>query len=533
MKKQFFYAAMAVALMASCTSEDNLAVDPIDPTPDAEDKVALNLGVATPAMTVGSRGTGMVGFVGTADDNATNASWDSQRLFVTMVDQTTNEVYEEPDGTEYFAGVEFRAPKSAPDNNEGLIRMYKTYNVQPADNGILEYKYYPVTGEYTFYGWHIDDATAGGETDGTGITTTFGKESDVKVAKVSGIVIDGTQDLLAANTEVIPETEPTEPTAPYYHAVQAFTGDYDEMVDKQFSARTARNGFTPILNFEHTLARLQFFVKSGKGSDAALNYVDPETAQEVARDNYPVDASNWAETDATADDYDDWEELEEKGMLNGAIYVTGVKLLGVYDNVELDLVNQTANIKEGSAIAANGFTLMSTPAQVNAANAGVQDWTDLTTKELQTLVPVAPTYATNHPDYNGNEADQIGESIMYLPVAGDVDPETTLSTGTDQIIKLQVQLGQCLIKTEDESKDESDPTKYTYYWDNPKPVTLTLKASSLTVPDGSGLSQEFAAGRSYNVYIIIYGRERIEVSANLVPWVEGGDIETDIEDGEQ
>ena len=40
----------------------------------------------------------------------------------------------------------------------------------------------------------------------------------------------------------------------------------------------------------------------------------------------------------------------------------------------------------------------------------------------------------------------------------------------------------------------------------------------------------FAAGNSYNVYITIYGREQIEVSASLVPWVEGGDTNTDIED---
>ena len=39
MKKQFFYAAFAIAMMASCTSEDTVAVDPINP--DAEEKVAI------------------------------------------------------------------------------------------------------------------------------------------------------------------------------------------------------------------------------------------------------------------------------------------------------------------------------------------------------------------------------------------------------------------------------------------------------------------------------------------------------------
>ena len=43
--------------------------------------------------------------------------------------------------------------------------------------------------------------------------------------------------------------------------------------------------------------------------------------------------------------------------------------------------------------------------------------------------------------------------------------------------------------------------------------------------------KEFKAGASYNVYITIYGFEKIEVTAVLTAWEDGGDIETDIEDG--
>ena len=243
MKKYFFYAAMAVATMASCTSEDDLTVDPVNPTPDAEEKVALNLGVATPAMTVGSRGTGMVGYVGSYVDKS---SWDSQQLFVTMVNKTTNKVYNEPDGQPYFAGIEFRAPKAdVADNNKGLIRMYQSYNGQPNDNGILEYKYYPVPGEYTFYGWHVDDAvmTLIDEKPDTIIGKVDDGGTMVNQAILKGIKIDGTQDLLAANTEVIPDQQPTVNTAPYYDAANAFVtggGDYDEMVDKQFSDKSRK-----------------------------------------------------------------------------------------------------------------------------------------------------------------------------------------------------------------------------------------------------------------------------------------------------
>lgn len=544
MKKQFFYAAMAIAFMASCTSEDNLVVDPVNPTPE-EDKVALNLGVATPAMTVGSRGTGMVGYVG---DYANKSSWDSQELFVSMVDKKTNLVYEEPDGTPYFNKVTFRAPKSVvdEDNNKGLIRIYNTYN-EADDNGILEYKYYPVTGNYTFYGWHVDDAY---DATAPTLTTTAHSDTDSNpetpddggTATVTGIIINGSQDVLAANTLAIPENMGSSlADNPYYTVAQEFEangGTYGEMYAAQFSAKTARNGFTPILNFKHTLARLQFFVRSGKGSDAAKNYMKLDESdgqlKPKKRVNYQVTQDNWKESEDEDDNTkdDDFAQFEEKDMLDGAMYVTGIKLLNVYDNIELNLIDQTANVKSGSAKATNGFDLMSTPEQAELTNI----------KALQPLVAVAPEYVwgfntipeggtevVNNAD--GTMATPIGESIMYLPVA-EQDIEGN-EIGTDQIIKLQVQLGQCLIKTENESKLESDPDKYTYYWDQPKPVTLSLDASNLTVPNGPDnqpLSKEFAAGRSYNVYITIYGRERIEVSAQLVPWVEGGDITGDIED---
>ena len=43
--------------------------------------------------------------------------------------------------------------------------------------------------------------------------------------------------------------------------------------------------------------------------------------------------------------------------------------------------------------------------------------------------------------------------------------------------------------------------------------------------------KEFKPGASYNVYITIYGFEKIEVTAVLTAWENGGDIDADIEDG--
>lgn len=46
-----------------------------------------------------------------------------------------------------------------------------------------------------------------------------------------------------------------------------------------------------------------------------------------------------------------------------------------------------------------------------------------------------------------------------------------------------------------------------------------------------GTTQKFMPGASYNVYITIYGLEKIEVTAVLTAWENGGDIDADIEDG--
>lgn len=91
MKKQFFYAAMALAVMSSC-SKDN---DPGNGNPEENnDKAVIALGVDVPTATVSTRGTGSVGDVA-GDQN----TWNSQKLYIYMVDRATGlEAEEGADG---------------------------------------------------------------------------------------------------------------------------------------------------------------------------------------------------------------------------------------------------------------------------------------------------------------------------------------------------------------------------------------------------------------------------------------------------
>lgn len=147
------------------------------------------------------------------------------------------------------------------------------------------------------------------------------------------------------------------------------------------------------------------------------------------------------------------------------------------------------------------------------------------------LTPVAPEYPATLPEGASaptKPADApddfykytaIGESMMFFP---DSEAIGTATTATDTEIKFELDLGQVRIDTEDETKD---PHAFTYKWIEKPNTVLTLSASKV------GEGAKFEAGKSYNVYITIYGFERIDITAQLTAWGDGGDIETDIEDG--
>lgn len=81
MKKQFFYAAMALAVMSSCSKDNDPGIGNPD---DNNDKAVITLGVDVPTVTALSRGTGSVG-----DVEGENNKWNSQRLYIHMVDRAT------------------------------------------------------------------------------------------------------------------------------------------------------------------------------------------------------------------------------------------------------------------------------------------------------------------------------------------------------------------------------------------------------------------------------------------------------------
>ena len=451
MKKQFFYAAMALAVMSSC-SKDN---DPGNGNPEeSNDRAVIALGVDAPAVTANTRGTGSVG-----DVDGVNNKWDSQRLYIHMVDKETGLEAEEADGTKIFdnTALEFRAPrKDAADDN---IRIYQTGSITD-DKGTIQYKYYPTNGTYTFYGYHVDDAAH----DDATIT------ADTKT--VTGVTINGTQDLLSAKTIALRTEDATETDSPYYDfATHLPTSDtWANLVQNyQFGARTARNNIIPVLKFTHQLARLKFFVRAGDAKAAAKKW-NTVTSQ--------------------------WDENAD-GANKLGMQVTKIMLTEMVSKVDMDLENGTS-AKNGDAT--DNFTVC----QKNAV-----------TGQLEAITSVIPTYPhgnanipSSDPDKNGTP---IGEPVLFFP-----DGDVTLS----------IDLKQYVVDTEDEN---NGGTK-TYKEVTKEGQKLVVYQNKINTDAADG-TDTFKPGYSYNVYITIYGLQDIRVSAVLTAWEEGGDINTDIEDG--
>lgn len=143
-----------------------------------------------------------------------------------------------------FDNKEFKAPNTADNTNSGLATT--------ADNTIA---YYPVSGNYDFWGYRVDDAAVGG----TPVVKTVddaGTEVEANAAtkRVVDIEIDGSQDIMAGKA------------APSADEVTKL-GNY---ADNFYSAYAARKGVQPNITFNHLLTRFTFEVRAGSKATAGL-----------------------------------------------------------------------------------------------------------------------------------------------------------------------------------------------------------------------------------------------------------------------
>ena len=304
MKKYFIFAAVAAAgLFASCSSSDDIAANdaqnPIE-DPDKAPQIRLNIGNIVDLST---RGTGTVGGVGTGTNQ-----WAGQHINVFMFTKDENK-----QTTLNLTDISTNATPQYLYNNTDMVTPGSAENLIPgmgvsanrADGEAMisdgTIQYYPLQGNFDFFGYHVDDANENqgpivkdgasaveyysqteiddaadayssdnvADMDPTAQATwmtahpAYGKSTtDVKTPASAGtlwklpFLINGTQDVMSTKAALT-------------------TGQSALVGDDYYSAKAARKEVQPTLTFKHLLTRLQFVIKAGNDAAGGLTGVTP------------------------------------------------------------------------------------------------------------------------------------------------------------------------------------------------------------------------------------------------------------------
>lgn len=241
MKKMFFFALAAAGMLTACSNDDTLGGNGEQNVSEQQ----IRLGVAS--SKVQTRGTGTVGGMTDAEN-----VWAGQTLWVYMLQKGSMDLayYKAPavggvatPDVEVFNNKKFTAPDAANNTKSGLATT--------ADGTIA---YYPVSGNYDFWGYRVDDAAGATPVVKTVDDTGAAVEANVATKRVVDITIDGSQDIMAGKA------------APSADEVTKL-GNY---ADNFYSAYAARKGVQPNITFNHLLTRFTFEVRAGSKATAGL-----------------------------------------------------------------------------------------------------------------------------------------------------------------------------------------------------------------------------------------------------------------------
>lgn len=452
MKKQFIYAALCIALMSSCSKDNdpgNIS-EPTTNTPDVIDEgspVAIELGVGAPQVSVSTRGTGAAGV-----NNGDVALWDEQELKILMTKKNSLVLAKEDPNNEeskyIFEGLTFKAPASTVENPADM-------KITNTDGAV---KYYPLQGAYDFYGFSFDDAILLEGVTYPPTTTEDTKYIDYK------LTINGTQDIMIAKAEL---TE-AQKNGTISENGKLAPDDYS----KAFSSWAARRGVQPTMNFEHLLSRLDFVAKVGAevSKDATIAINDVAAYQKL-----------WPATK--------YPQPEEGNLKNG-VYIKSIKVL----NPKSDITVRIADLDNSDN---EGIQNAETNEDIAAFNL-MQKTSESGDKNLISLTPITPGITED-------TELKIGAGIMIAP--------------GDSSFEMEIELMQYVMENE-ASDTHPEPT---YTW---KEATLQTTVKL----DSTDETKKFEAGKFYTITATIFGFQKIEITATLSKWQEGGNISTNPED---
>lgn len=416
MKKMFFFALAAAGMLTACSNDDTLGGNGEQNVSEQQ----IRLGVAS--SKVQTRGTGTVGGMTDAENK-----WAGQTLWVYMLQKGSMELgyYKTPTeaagaavGTAVFDNKEFKAPNTAASTVSGLATT--------ADGAIA---YYPVSGNYDFWGYRVDDAVTGTPDVKLVDDTDTEVEANAATKRVVAIKINGSQDIMTG--KATPSTDEV-----------TKLGNYDKNF---YSAYAARKGVQPNIIFNHLLTRFTFEVRAGSKA----------TAGEGASGN------------------------------TEAVRVQGVSVESLTDG------KLTVAYKGETKEAADLLTFTGDVSALTLKQRAVGAVDN--NEPLVDLVEVPLTWPA------------VGEATV-----GDVIPvgEALLVAPGQTEYPLTIALAQKVKKNTADTEKED----------------MAIEQKATIKMDGT---KKFEPGKSYKVTITVYGLEEIEVTATLVPWVDGGSIDID------
>ena len=276
MKKYFIFAAIAtVGLFASCSSSDDFAANDVqNPEEDSEKAPQIRLNIGN-VVDMSTRGTGTVGGVGTGTEPNTHYStnvWAGQNINVFMFTKDENkkttlnltDVSANPTASHQYLynNAAMYTPGSTDNLIPGMSASIASGEAMIKDGTI---NYYPVQGNFDFFGYRVDDA-ANAYTDTDHDVPSVDDSNTQKW--VVPFTIDGSQDLMSTKAELTGTLDTTDPSNVTGTGQMKTMYDAGTRKDDYYSAYSARKEVHPTLTFKHLLSRLQFSVKAGKENAA-------------------------------------------------------------------------------------------------------------------------------------------------------------------------------------------------------------------------------------------------------------------------
>lgn len=484
--KYFLYAIATLSVVACSNNEDNLYTT--DPVVIGGEKIELGISSASDVVSVSSKGTGTVGDTEESGKN----SWNGEIIRVYMFNKGTlvpssvsawtavgSELIDDSDASTFY-NTEVVTPKPTDDTPvaTGLARR--------KDNKVC---YYPLRGASDFWGYYLDDADVVRDADGNKTVDEEGRF--VRNAPVVDgeqmyvpFQIDGTQDILTGQTLEKDDAGNTD-----------FYTSKGVEVSELYSAKAARHSVQPTLKFRHKLARLTFTARAVHPEDGVNNTEEIPVKIVTASD----EVHKLAVADAGGN---------EDGSVNGGVYFDSIYVYSKNKGKLYFAYTDKAELH-------NGRNNQRIEWDVDANGNAVKGWLKLFAKPDKDAVN-QNTVKMAGVQPNDVEPTRLGDAILVAP---------------QDDYEFRVVMHQYVKQFSDEYYKQypNIPVRYTAR----KIVYPAFDNAPYAIPLAEELAKKgvesVVGGTSYNIELGVAGLKMVVLETTLEPWIEGGDIERNLE----